>query len=213
MKNNIKEFSIYIFSIMMACLILISPTAAAADEIIGQNAWAGTGLDHAFAFVTRVSPTKENTAEQIRLNCYTAGVPQSGTKLTTYKYTSVSSTDLTSNWTQIFGRVDLYAGGAAWVPYANKMIAINIDRTQATPEMNLYSLVGNHSYDVAINNDSDQGINKRYVNPRGYGHTTKMYWQETASTVPNSGGGRYCRWNTIGTDFYLFDDSLNNKFR
>lgn len=144
------------------------------------------------------------TAQQIRLNCYTSSTPVTGTRVCTYKNTNDVS--------QMWGTCGVI-GGDIMVSCANVGVGIDISRTQATPELHVWTLIGNESKDMVLLETGDGGNSAAggstfSVAPNGI-HTSRMYIQITSTPVSNSGGGYFCRWATSGSKFYNYDIGWN----
>lgn len=140
-------------------------------------------------------------SQQIVLNAYCETAPVDGTPVTTWSYTGSDTQQWSGGDT-----VTAYAKDSSGQTYrgyvissdANPDVALNINRSTSTPEVNTYSLIGNKFADVVIYRSGTS----YYVEPRV--NAGRRYLQCTSS-IPNSGGGQYMRWGLSATPFYRFD--------
>ncbi len=176
--------------------VLAVPAAATAITYI-----EGNPNTHPFALCQNRTL---NTAQQVRLNCYTSSKPKAGTKVCTY----INTNDATQWW----GVVST-DGGDVIANCENGTLGLDINRTQATPELHVWTIIGNESKDMVLSETGDGGNSPTggstfSVVPKGI-HTSRMYIQITSSAVSNSGGGYFCRWATSGSKFYDYDIGWN----
>lgn len=153
-----------------------------------------------------LTPTLNKSSQVLSLY---GGSVRAGTKVVTWKYNN-GENKKTQTWENISGSL----GGSAITTYQNYDLVINIDRSVAAPQVNIYKLSDNQYADVAIyfvNYRDDRTIGRAlYTKPR-LNHKNNMFISVTAESTPSSdgtGNSRICRWQTspYKACFYEIED-------
>lgn len=194
MKTFLKKAMTIVITLAMISAL---PIPAFADQANADTySYSGVPGTHPYRYTTNQTTT---ASQQIVLNAYCSSAPVNNTPVTTWPYTGSDTQEWSGG-----GDVTVYAcdgtrtySGEVISSSANPDVALNINRSYSTPEVNTYSIISNKFADVVIHRSGTS----YYVDPRG-GVGTR-YLQYT-SLIPDSGGGRYMRWGTSPSAFYCF---------
>lgn len=199
MKRFVQKVMILGLALVMALTVSIPAFADKANADIYDS--DGVASTHPYRYTTTQTTI---ASQQIVLNAYCSKTPVNGTPVTTWPYTGSDTQEWSGG-----GGVTAYASDGSSIysgevisSNANPDVALNINRSYSTPEVNTYNIVGNKFADVVIYRSGTS----YYVEARG--NVGRRYLQRTSS-IPNSGGGQYMRWGTSASPFYCFDISYN----
>lgn len=187
-----------VFTLLITSLLTIT---FASDTIPSEQVFE---IDPSHSRVISTSTNVLYDAGAKVLNQYTSAlVTPSGTIVTTWKYTS----DATQFWT-LGERETSNSRQVIYTCYNNVRVALNINRSTAQPEVNVFTVAGNYYEDTVIYRDAGGHF---YVEPRKSGESRK-YLRVTSETTPaldGNGTSFRCRWQTSnGTT--LFEDDLRS---
>lgn len=191
-----------------ALLMAIFSTTVFAQKggLVGNNDFSPSE-DTAHPYLISTSQFLDSDSQVLNQYCSSSITP-SGTHVTTWKLTGHP----TQQWEVLYGSYN----DRVFVCKNNNRVAINIYRSERTPEVNVLELYGNNYEDVALHvQNYGNGALKFYTEPRGNLHSGNMYITVTSEATDASDGtgqSKKCRWTTSGT--YLYEqDVLSNAKR
>lgn len=187
---------------ILAVALTVMAAATMAMPSFAANLSSFFTIDASHPRFYSLTPTLNKSSQVLSLY---GGSARAGAKVVTWKYNNGENKN-----TQIWENLSGSLGGDAITTYLDYDLAINIDRSVAAPQVNIYKLSDNQYADVAIysvNYRDDRTIGRAlYTMPR-LNHKNNMFISVTAESTPVSdgtGNSRLCRWQTSSykTCFY-----------